>query len=244
MRLLVIVLVWFAVGLLGVYSLGRRFCAKVQVVKGKTVAEQSSGYFYMGLGGGIGIYDFAVDLSNVTNCDFKQFPRVKYHIHTFAINDTDQPPKVVSCGDAGGHYDPNLACGESSEAHDKFCPALNRTAAQGYTYRCLSGVPVSKYNNPSGLCEVGDLSGKFGLATVNEDNVARPISNLTDFLPPYASNFRQSTPNITQQWANIVFHCDDPAQTRIACGDFGLICGIRRSSQAPSTEPVVCPRSC
>jgi hypothetical protein len=225
----------------------QNFCAKVYIGQNNSMAGNSSGYFWMSLFEGTGLYHFDVNLNSVRNCDFSMYPNVAYHIHTNLVNDSTKTP-ARSCSNAGYHYDPNLACGKDSAARETYCPALNRTHDQGYNYTCSSGLQVSTYLLPNGQCEVGDLSGKFGKIVFGADRVARSVANLTDALPPYVMNFRLPTPNFSAPWVSIVFHCGDPDATKIACGDFEVACGIKsygsRHRRMLRDFPENCPYSC
>ena len=78
------------------------------------------------------------------------------------------------------------------------CLALNRTAAKHYTYSCTTSV----YNSGNlSQCEVGDLSGKFGLSfnssgneVFSSETLASGSSEgvLTDYLAPLTNNFKQN----------------------------------------------------
>ena len=85
---------------------------------------------------------------------------LKYHIHTYWTNTTDSSNQ---CGTATtgteNHYDPYLACSASSQYISTHCVNVSRTAAAGYTYACN---PTVYANGSYALCEVGDISSKFG----------------------------------------------------------------------------------
>lgn len=232
------VLSFVVVGLFAYWVEGiNYYCADVRVVEAKTLKKHATGKFSMIINSGHATYSFRVNLSGVTNCDFNQYPTVAYHIHSFSVSGPKNKA-TPSCANAGEHYDPNLACSEKSEAHLTLCGDLNRTAKDGYNYHCVSIPPVFYYNIPTGRCEVGDLSGKFGRVAVSADGVVQSADCLVDLLPPYAYNFRNPTANITEGWASIVFHCGDPPATRIACGDFCMTYGIKAHAQtASTTEP-------
>ena len=129
-----------------------------------------------------GHYEFSMDLAKLTtSCDLSAGLTCEYWTDTAACGDiklfiyilsyltdhihsywTDvERSSTTSCADAGGHYDPYLACGTSSEEKAGACVQLSRTVAQNYTYACSAANYAAGYYN---LCEVGDLSGKFGRA--------------------------------------------------------------------------------
>ena len=202
-----------------VWSEENYYCANIGVTVGGSVPNTNEGYFAMKIGDGYAKYSFSVDLSGTDACDFNTYPTVSYHIHTYSITNPSANPQTA-CGNAAGHYDPNLACGEKSQSHSTLCNDIQRTSADGYTYSC-STTGATSYADPTGGCEVGDLSGKFGKLTLT-NGVASSTQVYTDYLPAYAYNYNNPTVNITSGWASIVFHCGDSAGTRIACGDFAL----------------------
>jgi hypothetical protein len=137
---------------------------------------------------------------------------------------------------AQGHFDPNLACSEKSQSHSDNCALLNRTAATDYTYTCTAAAGgVTTYSNPTGNCEVGDLSGKFGKITLPSNKKATASAILTDFLPPYALNYDLNTA-ISTGWYSMVFHCGDQSGTRIACGDFQVTDGTTNKCNFDSSD--------
>lgn len=207
------------------------FCADIQTAADGTLSNKTRGHFSLSVNKGRSKYLFEVNLSDVTNCDFNLYPTVAYHIHTFSVQNPEKIP-IRSCSNTGEHYDPNLACGEKSESHTTRCTHLNRTAAAGFDYRCITNSNLEEYVKPTGVCEVGDLSGKFGRIKVGADQIAKSNKVYKDLLPPYVYNFRNPTANITEGWASVVFHCGDPPGTRIACGDFYKTRAIKAQVQA------------
>lgn len=136
-----------------------------------------------------------------------------YHIHTAWVNtSTTSSAGSNYCGAAytGGHYDPNLACGYSSG----LCSSLNRTSAVAYD--------CNHVNYDAGLyalCQVGDLSGKFG-TIFGSNSIFKQSSVIYDEQPPYLSNYLSSN-KLSTMWSSIVFHCSDNA--RLVCAKFKLI---------------------
>lgn len=139
-------------GLFLVHGQETYYCADVNVATAAGgISTSSNGHFSMKIGEGYSKYDFSVDLSDVPTsvCDFSVYPAVSYHIHTDTV--------ATSCGNANGHYDPNLACSEKSQAHATYCNQLNRTSADGYVYTCTATAGTVTYATPTGSCEVGDF---------------------------------------------------------------------------------------
>jgi hypothetical protein len=197
------------------------YCANVGVQLAGTVPTTSQGTFSLKVGEGYAKYNFKVDLSTSDTCDFTLYPMVGYHIHTFSYADPTSNPGT-SCGYTGGHYDPGLACSAKSESANEYCTMLGRTSGDDYHYNCSTTADGrTQYMNPSGTCELGDLSGKFGVTKTSNGKVAAS-QVYTDYDPLYNVNFMKGTQNVTSGWTSIVFHCGDPAGTRIACGDFQL----------------------
>lgn len=184
------------------------------------------GYFDMELYQEKAEYDFDIDITslNAQGCDLSQ--GLSYHLH---VNWTaSMGTSSSTCGGAGGHYDPTLACGPST-AQTTSCQALGRTAPLGYTYSCN---PTSfttgglQYN-----CEVGDFSGKFGYALTETDDGRLQVEGSIEYdpLPPVASGYRSSS-GISPPWASVVFHCPS-SNTRLFCA---LLVPVACSSSSSS----------
>jgi hypothetical protein len=123
----------------------------------------------------------------------------------------------------GGHYDPGLACGSASQNAATFCAALGRTSGDGYTYNCN---PAGYAAGNLALCEVGDISSKFGrLFPKSETDLIFSVDHLEDVQPPYVGNYMQPTDVggtlITPMWSSIVFHCGATG-ARLACAKFSV----------------------
>jgi hypothetical protein len=186
------------------------------------------GYFNMELYQEKAEYDFDIDITalNTQGCDFSQ--GLSYHLH---VNWTASlGASSTSCGAAGGHYDPTLACGPST-AQTSNCQALGRTVSQGYAYSCN---PTSfttgglQYN-----CEVGDFSGKFGNALTEQDDGRLQVEGSIEYdpLPPVASGYLSSS-GISPAWASVVFHCPSN-NARLFCG---LLVPVSCSSSSSSED--------
>jgi hypothetical protein len=158
-------------------------------------------------------YSYTLDLTNFeTTCDLSQ--GLSYHIHTY-WKDESATSSIKTCGDAGGHYDPYLACGPSSQAAGDLCKALNRTASQGYVYDCKPDVYSTGRHY---ACEVGDLSGKFGRMMPDPANPRRFVGSYVDPSPPLTPNFGKAD-GIANQWASFVVHCPSD-NSRVMCAAF------------------------
>ncbi len=157
-------------------------------------------------------YSYSVDFTNFkTSCDLSQ--GLTYHVHSFW--DDLETSSTTTCGSAGGHYDPYLACGSSSQDKDTLCKSLNRTAADGYVYGCS---PSEYAAGKHYACEAGDLSGKFGRMMPSETNPLVFIGQFVDPNPVLAVNFYNAE-GIAKSWASVVIHC--PADnSRLVCGAF------------------------
>jgi hypothetical protein len=170
------------------------------------------GFFQMTMQNGYANYEYKVDLSTlVTSCDLSQ--GLTYHVHTSWTDSASA--STTTCGNAGGHYDPFLACGTSSEDKGSLCVQLNRTSSQGYTYPCSSALYLSGHHSN---CEVGDFSGKFGrmMPSITNPMVFAGVS--TDPMPPLDANY-ESADAVSKQWSSLVVHC--PADNaRLLCAHF------------------------
>jgi hypothetical protein len=188
------------------------YCARFTSSEGTQM-----GYFSMQIGDGQSSYSFNLDLSKfaaMTSCDLSQ--GLYYHIHSYwAIDDKTSALGSTECGSTytGGHYDPNLACSSSSQSASAECSLLGRTSNDGYTYNCTTAnYQAGKY----ALCEVGDLSGKFGIVYGDKNNHFASDGELVDYQPPYAANY-MSSDNIATMWSSVIFYCVDSSKTRLAC---------------------------
>jgi hypothetical protein len=170
-------------------------------------------FFQMSVDGGSASYEYKLDLSGLdTTCDLSQ--GLTYHFHTYWTDDAAKA-STSTCGDAGGHFDPFLACGPSSQDSAGLCPMLNRTADQGYTYPCTADRYASGHHAE---CEVGDISGKFGrmMPTVAGEKLFVGVAS--DPNPPIQSNFFMGD-GVAKQWASLVVHCPED-NARLVCAEF------------------------
>eukprot|EP01041_Mallomonas_annulata_P008435 gene8435-17394_t len=200
-------------------------------------AAGASGWFSLSLNNGSAKYDFFLDLTDFhTECDLSE--GLQYHIHSYWTNSSVSSSANDFCGKSftGGHYDPNLACGKSSEDSNNLCANINRTSSQGYSYACN---PWDFVDGDYGTCEVGDLSGKFGRIYPESYDSKIFTSNITqsDYLPPYRNSF-ESTMGVLKPWSSIVFHCNSNNK-RLVCGQFLISntseCVTIESSDSSST---------
>lgn len=187
-------------------------------------ANGAEGYFQMVYSRGKAEYSFDLDLSSfnfdnaglngLESCNVEN--GLSWHIHTYWTSSTSTSAAGPDgCTSTSGHYDPNLACGPKSESAGTLCKDLGRTSDQGYTYSCASETyAIGAYD----LCEMGDLSGKFGKANETKRGSLHfsHTGSYTDYYPPYYLN-RISPDIITSQWTSIVFHCGDESGTRLVC---------------------------
>ena len=171
-----------------------------------------SGLFQMDIVNGSASYQYALNFSEFsTTCDLSK--GLKWHIHSYWTNGALNSSFLSGCAATftGGHYDPNLACGSSSQEYSGLCRAINRT-----NYYCNPTLFAAGHYS---ICEVGDLSGKFGTAYPKDMNgfYFERLSKAKDYLPPYAINYGRSDYG-THAWKSIVFHCHD--NTRLVCALF------------------------
>eukprot|EP01031_Cornospumella_fuschlensis_P029834 gene29834-36024_t len=190
-----------------------QYCGSVD----PATASGASGSFAMQIYNGVGQYSFNLDLNEYIgyNCNFTQ--GLSYHIHTFWKNDSVSSSAGSFCGASfcGGHYDPNFACSGSSQNASSGCTALGRTAAQGYTYSCNAAAYA---NGEYSRCEVGDISGKNGVAyPVSDTDLSFSLTDFVDYQPPYAYNYKTQDQD-SLMWSSIVFHCAAD-NTRLVCAE-------------------------
>lgn len=183
-----------------------RFCATFD----STMTGGVGGYFGLDIQNNTGRVWYNLDFSNYTNpgsCDFSK--GLKYHIHT-AWKNYGTYTSSSSCANAVKHYDPDLACSGQSEEWDGFCKASGRRS----NYNCNSAIYSSGLYH---ACEVGDLSGKLGIATAGGLNkrifATDPNKDpLLDHTPPYLFNYGVNSAYL-KPWGSIVFHCNSAANS-------------------------------
>lgn len=177
-----------------------------------------SGYFDLDIGTNSAVYSWSFDVSDlVSACSPEE--GLYMHVHSdwdgFA---PDVTSSSTSCGGAGGHYDPTLACASASSMTYE-CDLLNRTVNAGYSYAC----------NPTGFaaglqyqCEVGDIAGKLGALVPDSGTDYHVYSgSLLDPFPPSAINFGDSSASdgIATAWQSLVLHCPSTG-ARLLCAQF------------------------
>lgn len=195
-----------------------------------TQANGANGWFAMTLTNtGTALYQWSVELSNLKDqsCDLSK--GLYYHIHTsWKLSSVNSAQGGGACGSSntGGHYDPNFACSGVTPQ----CTMLNRTSPK-YSYNCNH----SSYGNGAySSCEVGDLSGKLGLAQpagLFANGKFAQYSPLVDMTPPYASQYMQATTSsspISATWASLVFHCGVD-KSRFLCAKLQLVNDVTSS---------------
>lgn len=237
-------------GFLPFYHALSHYCARIHLTQDDGILSfDQAGYFWMTINNGKAFYHYDINFDDIKQCNLIENPTLSYHIHEKGTVDVTKFPQR-SCANTGGHYDPHLACGESSSGHNSYCLALNRTNSQGYKYNCYQSISMKRYLNPSGYCEIGDLAGKFGTINLETNNRAQSQSKLKDVIAPYLNDYKASSLTSTSTWASIVLHCtstDGSSSVRIACGDFQIACGIKRKHrrlQPSSNNDDDCPYSC
>ena len=172
----------------------------------------------------------------------------KFHFHSlWTWGDQNASAELDSCGPThlSGHYDPNFACASVSSWAGTSCVSLNRTAAQGYTYSCS---PTAFAARP-GACEIGDLSGKFGQASVTnlETELLRvkpPSQYMTDVLPPYAADFYLDNGLSLSGWSSVLFHCGDATANRLLCAQLRQVSSWTECAPSSVPPPAALPHTC
>ena len=195
-----------------------------------SLANGANGWFAITLtNAGTAIYQWSIDLSNLKDqsCDLNK--GLYYHLHTsWKLSSINSAQGGGACGggNTGGHYDPNFACSGVTPQ----CTMLNRTSPK-YIYSCNH---TSYSNGAYGSCELGDLSGKLGLAKQTglfANGKFAQYSPLVDVTPPYASHFMQATTNsfpIMSTFASVVFHCGVD-KSRFLCAKLQVVNDVTSS---------------
>jgi hypothetical protein len=189
-----------------------------------------SGYFNMNIENGTALYKFSIDMSKFDpgTCDISD--GLTYHIHSYWTNTSTTSGANGYCGVpyTGNHFDPNLACGPSSQNAGSLCVDIGRTSTSTptYSYACNTA------NYGSGhyaFCEVGDLSGKFGRPVPTASVTLEQTADLVDYMPAYIANYKTADA-MTYPWQSVVFHCNQGG-ARLFCAEF-----IQGSSCDMSTD--------
>jgi hypothetical protein len=216
---------------------GSKYCASID----SSTASGASGYFSMQIFPGKANYSFFLDLTHFDTgtCDLSI--GLSYHIHTYWTNTSVTSSANSFCGAAyaGGHYDPNLACGPNSQDANGLCVNLGRTATSTppYSYSCN---PSNYQSGRYAFCELGDFSNKFGFSLADSGTrIFQQSTPLADYQPPYEANYKQGDA-VSYQWQSIVFHCGQ-TNTRLVCAEFleiddGDECGASSKSKSDDDE--------
>lgn len=149
-------------------------------------------------------YEWSLDANNFVSpnsCDLSA--GLAYHIHSNWDENDENSAFFGDCGSdqTGGHYDPFLACGPAT-SNTAECTALGRTRND---YMC----DAAKYaDGEYQLCEVGDLSGKFGkMMPESAADLTFKDEVILDHLGPLQANYDVTEEGIRKSWLSIVFHC-------------------------------------
>jgi hypothetical protein len=214
---------------------GSKYCASID----STTASGASGYFSIQFSPGLANYSYLLDLTHFDagTCDLSL--GLTYHIHSYWTNTSVSSSANSFCGTgstyAGGHFDPNLACGPNSQDASGLCVNLGRTSTSvpAYTYSCS---PSNYQSGRYAYCELGDLSNKFGRAYSDSGTrLFQQSTPLMDFQPPYEANYKQGDA-LSYQWQSVVFHCG-ATNSRLVCAEFlvlgeGEECGASSKSKS------------
>jgi hypothetical protein len=197
-------------------AFGTKFCANID----STTSGGASGYFSAQFTPGSANYSYYLDLTHFDTgtCDLTS--GLSFHFHTYWKNSSVSSSSNSFCGGSftGGHFDPNLACGPSSQDAGNKCVDLGRTSTSTppYIYSCnTTNYQKGRY----AYCELGDIAGKFGRAFANTGTrIFEHLAPLEDFQPPYVANYKQGDA-LSYQWQSIVFHCGQ-TNDRLVCAEF------------------------
>lgn len=192
----------------------QRYCGSITPEE----AVGANGYVALQIKEGVASYSFDLDLNkfiSAKTCDYSK--GLTYHVHSYWNGNSNNSAANYYCGPpyAGGHYDPNLACSIYSESIATSCVSLGRVYPF-YRYDCIPSLySVGDYSR----CEVGDVSGKQGIAYPASDSDLRfTLSLFEDFQPPYIFNYAHQSTN-SLPWTSFIFHCAD-TNDRLVCAKF------------------------
>lgn len=192
---------------------------------GNIAAEEAGGAFgHFALSiqdDGTGSVNLEVDLNGIDksvqqSCDLSQ--GLSVHIHgTWENNALNSGSGGLTCGlgKTSNHYDPYLGCSPKSNNQDSgdtskpsgLCHNANKgypsTSKVPYVYGCNKAAFASKKE----VCEVGDITGKFGiLLPLNAtNNLVFKLSTTIDNYPLLKDDYLSH--DLTRGWASVVLHC-------------------------------------
>ncbi len=173
------------------------------------------GHVSIEISNGVAYYMLNLDINSLSTpsltCDYNE--GLTFHIHSYWTTSDTTTTSVAypTCASSitGLHYDPNFACSPKSQQSSTGCKSLNRYYPH-HNYTCNS--TVFNGQGQYSLCEVGDLTGKFGVIypkTTANFQFTTPVP-WTDYLPPYPYNFDRAD-LVSNMWSSIVFHCRSPS---------------------------------
>lgn len=192
----------FVIGLVTFADASTKYCAIFD-----KASSGASGYFGIEIFNNTAYYSYSLDLSNFqsTNCDLDV--GLNYYLTTKWTASAGSS-STCDLNAVGGHYDPTLACSpESVHAvrSPNVCALLNRTS-NSFRYTCNQKVMNHK---SYGFCEIGDLSGKFGMAFPTRGDSAKFEQDelLVDYHPPYDAYYGSKLVGYVNGWASVTFSC-------------------------------------
>mmetsp|Transcript_38805 Transcript_38805/g.51131 ORF Transcript_38805/g.51131 Transcript_38805/m.51131 type:complete len:277 (+) Transcript_38805:114-944(+) len=145
---------------------------------------------------------------------------LKWHIHALWTDLSGGSSDSCGATKTGGHFDPYLGCGSATH-ETALCDEVR--PSDNYTYSCNS----TTYEKDINTCEMGDLSSRFGLATIEDDMISMESNGLWvgkpgSRIPPVVYDYNLEADilaNLDQtegELASVVFHCIEPA-SRLFC---------------------------
>lgn len=146
---------------------------------------------------------------------------MKYHIHQnwTHSSDSSQEGSTMCGGDyTGGHWDPWQGCGSASG--NSYCNT--NTSTTGWEYCLPKSAYSADYDSDAFSAEVGDWNGKYGLITVDSD----------DLMYRNDSSFFEVTPEDVAGYS-VVFHCNTGA--RAFCAPF-VDSGVASTKTIPEQD--------
>lgn len=195
----------FLLSLQIVVDASTKYCARFDQAN-----SAASGYFGIEIFNNTAFYSFALDLSKLTTpsqCDLDL--GLNYYITTsWSPSSNKFSSNTCDITTVGGHYDPNLSCSPDSVnavSTPDICASINRTEGL-FRYTCNQKVMNHKNY---GFCEVGDLSGKFGMTYPTYGGSAKFLQDdlLVDFHPPYDAYYGTKKVGYVNPWISITFGC-------------------------------------
>jgi hypothetical protein len=210
------------------FAIAKNYCAKIN----PSTSSGASGYYAMQIKNGIALHQYTLDISNAptistSSCSTNGVASLNININEFWAPGDGSTSSASLCATTtpvlqvngqyvylpitGLHYDPYFGCSMYSQNYLTYCQKGLKRVTPQYTYYCNSTGFRDQELYTS--CEVGDITGKFGLAS-SSNSVFASKEIFVDPFPPLNANYRTSTDNALA-WGSVAFQCSTPTVTYV-----------------------------